>query len=84
VIITMSSCGAEGCPAAGFGFAARFGAAAFGVDERFVVLVARRAAFVGDADVVNGADVDLRRVDFFVSGIYDFKTSVNKTLSLSR
>jgi hypothetical protein len=75
VIITISSGGADGWTAAGFGFAARFGAAALGAAELFVVLVARRAAFVGDAAVVNGAGVDLRRVDFFVSDIYDFKTS---------
>ena len=85
----MSSRASELRTAAGFAFAARFGAAAFGVAELFAVLVARRADFVGDAAVVSGAGVDgleavLRRVVFFVSDIYDFKTSVNKTLSLSR
>ena len=73
VIITMLSCGADGCAPAFFGFAARFGAAALG-DTAGLFVLPRRADFVGDAAVVSGAGVDgfdavLRRVDFFVSDI---------------
>jgi hypothetical protein len=89
VIITMSSGGADGWRSAFFGFAARFGAAVFAAGAGLAVLPARRADFVGDAAVVSGAGVDgldagLRRVGFLVSDIYDCKTSLNKTLSLSR
>jgi hypothetical protein len=85
VIITMSSCGADAWTAAGFGLAARFGAAGFGAAGPLAVLVARRADFVGDAAVVSGAGVDgfddagFRRADFFVSDIYDFKPRKAKT-----